>query len=651
MKKLFISLCAALVALLCVAALSACADEHEHVYKIESVKAATCTSKGEEVFVCDVCGEKYANILPVKEHNVVVDEAQNATCYQIGKTEGKHCADCGKIIVKQTVSDILPHRYDSTDKCIYCGKLLPSYCTHGLEFKFVNSVYAVSAYNGEDSKVIIPSQYVGTEVKYIADGAFKNNGKVTEIIIPQGVTEIGDEAFEGCANLERVDIPEGVVKIGKGAFAYCNSLKTLSLPDSLESANDAFRFNNSLTEITIGASNKNFSSVDGNLYDANGQTLLKYASGKNSDEFSIPDKVVNISDYAFFGSRHLKKIIIPNGVKYIGESAFAQCGGLKELTLAETVTYIGDGAFKACASIENVYIPSATEYIGTGAFLHCDSLKKISVSANNESYKSSDGNLYTKDGKTLIRYAVGKTDKIFAVPDGVENIGDEAFAYCFNIEEAFIPDCVITLSERAFYSCAALSEVKIGKGLKYIGDSAFSACAALESVSLPDNVESIGAMAFSGSAIISVRIGGGVKNIGHYAFSACSRLSDIDVSEDNAYFKSTDGNLYSKDGKIFIQYALGKTDKIFYIPDSVEIIRNYAFAQSSLCGVSIGENVREIGYGAFADCKNLTAARFTVKNGWSAAEKALSAELLSDEIKAAECLTGTYSEYYWKRKS
>ena len=35
-------------------------------------------------------------------HTVVVDAAVPATCTQTGLTEGKHCSDCGEVLVKQT---------------------------------------------------------------------------------------------------------------------------------------------------------------------------------------------------------------------------------------------------------------------------------------------------------------------------------------------------------------------------------------------------------------------------------------------------------------------------------------------------------------------------------------------------------------------
>lgn len=58
----------------------------------------------------------------------------------------------------------------------------------------------------------------------------------------------------------------------------------------------------------------------------------------------------------------------------------------------------------------------------------------------------------------------------------------------------------------------------------------------------------------------------------------CYSLKNIDVHENNAYYKSVDGKLYSKDGTKFIQYALGKPDETFLVDSSVYEISYRAFS-------------------------------------------------------------------------
>jgi hypothetical protein len=80
------------------------------------------------------------------------------------------------------------------------------------------------------------------------------------------------------------------------------------------------------------------------------------------------------------------------------------------------------------------------------------------------------------------------------------------------------------------------------------------------------------------------------------------------VSENNSAYKDIDGNLYSKDGTLLMQYAIGKTATEFVIPDSVTTIGDGAFFDcSSLTSVVIPDSVTTIGDTAFAVCDSLTS--------------------------------------------
>ena len=83
-------------------------------------------------------------------------------------------------------------------------------------------------------------------------------------------------------------------------------------------------------------------------------------------------------------------------------------------------------------------------------------------------------------------------------------------------------------------------------------------------------------------------------------------LSSITVSSDNSMYKSLDGDLYSKDGKIFIKYATNKATTDFTIPDGVKIIADHAFLLgNNLENVSLPNSVSVIGHYAFSCCESL----------------------------------------------
>ena len=129
----------------------------------------------------------------------------------------------------------------------------------------------------------------------------------------------------------------------------------------------------------------------------------------NITTVTISESVTSIEDLAFEDCSNLTSINIPSNVTNIGYSAFSGCSSLARVTIGNGVTSIGSHAFDNCSSLASINIPNSVTSIGDQTFRGCSSLANITVDAVNPNYKSIDGNLYSKDGKTLIRYAIGKT--------------------------------------------------------------------------------------------------------------------------------------------------------------------------------------------------------------------------------------------------
>ena len=88
-------------------------------------------------------------------------------------------------------------------------------------------------------------------------------------------------------------------------------------------------------------------------------------------------------------------------------------------------------------------------------------------------------------------------------------------------------------------------------------------------------------------------------------FRECENLKSIEISEDNAKFKTVDGVLYSND--TILIYPGGKEDKSFEIPNGVKYIEEDAFyGAKNLEEIKIPDSVKQIGNYAFAGCKSLT---------------------------------------------
>lgn len=234
---------------------------------------------------------------------------------------------------------------------------------------------------------------------------FSNMG-IKKVVIGEGITSIGKDAFVSEKNIMEVSFPKTLKSIGDWAFWGCEALESISLPENLESLGEvAFEKCTFLKNITVAEGNKNFAVKDGVLYSKDLKTLILYPCAMEGENFDIPDGVKNIGKYAFDYNRYLSSITIPDSVRSFGKG-----------------------------------IP----------FTEAKSIKTINVSENNAAFKSMDGNLYSRDGKTLIKYAIGKSNKEFEVPYGVEKIEDRAFKNCESLENITIPDTVISIGNDTF---------------------------------------------------------------------------------------------------------------------------------------------------------------------------------------------------------
>ena len=162
----------------------------------------------------------------------------------------------------------------------------------------------------------------------------------------------------------------------------------------------------------------------------------------------------------------------------IEEYAFASCDNLKTVTIPDSVTSIENGAFNNCDSLTSIVIPSSVTSISSGAFNFSDALESIKVDTNNRYYISINGNLYSKDGKTLIRYAIGKNAMSFTIPNYVTSIGEYAFI-ASSLKSIEIPDSVTSIGEYAFSWNQSLQQIVIPDSVTSIASRAFINCHSL----------------------------------------------------------------------------------------------------------------------------------------------------------------------------
>ena len=273
-------------------------------------------------------------------------------------------------------------------------------------------------------------------------------GSCKKVTIPASVggipvTAIGDYAFGGCINLKEIKFPKSLVAIGSNAFADCKMLTKITIPKGLINiGNDAFSGCKNLKGFEVDEGNPVYASHEGVLLDKKMSTLIKYPEGKEG-EYTIPDSVVFIENFAFDGCGEISSLIFPQGLVSINYNMFYSC----------------------------------------------EQLNNFLVNQGNSFFSSIDGVLFNKEGTELIQYPHGKENADYIVPEGVHHIEAKAFHECKWLTKITFPENLKTIEDSAFYGCERLTEITLPINVQYIGWDAFGNCPNLKTITLSINTK------------------------------------------------------------------------------------------------------------------------------------------------------------------
>ncbi len=312
----------------------------------------------------------------------------------------------------------------------------------------------------------------------------------------------------------------------------------------------------------------------------------------------IPQNVTKIGNGAFRDVTGLRSIVIPGTVKEIGEYAFSGNPTLENVVIEEGVEKIGAFAFQACTALKSIKIADSVSEIGSTCFGNCTALAEIN---------------FPKALKTIPYRMLSNCTSLteIEIPEGIERIDTFAFEVCSNLTRVKIPSTVTSISGSAFQFTGKLTNIEISEAnntytfsnsslMSKDGKKLYYVISNTAEINIPETVESIeyGALSsYSQKAMLNIS-----KNVKTINTIFSSNITEINVVNDNLYFKSDNGNLYNKDMTMLIKYT--QSQDSFVMPDTVTTIRAYAFAyRANIFQIKLSANLERIESFAFAGAR------------------------------------------------
>lgn len=304
----------------------------------------------------------------------------------------------------------------------------------------------VAAYYGSGSTVKIPSKIDGAKVTSLYSTSWNsqsfrgNMGNVTNLTLPNTITELPMACFDGCKQLVSITISSKMTGISDYCFRSCTNLKTIKNYGKVTYIGcESFSGCSSLTAFDFSKI-ESMAGLGGQFYNC---SSLKKAS------FSA--KLQSIPKNCFYNCSSLESVTFKKGLETIGSHAFENCSSLKKVSFPSTLTRLGEfSSFDGCTKLTSVTIPKTLTYIGSyTTFTGCTGLKSVNIqSATSIPYHAFDGCTSLKK---------------VTLSNHVKSLGFGAFANCIKLPSIVIPE-ITTVPSNAFENCEVLSVIYGIKG-------------------------------------------------------------------------------------------------------------------------------------------------------------------------------------------
>ena len=375
----------------------------------------------------------------------------------------------------------------------------------------------------------------------IGHRAFYGCDELVEVDLPY-VQKIGAEAFYLCSRLSKISFADSVSLIGKGAFAECKILKDVDL-SSITAANskidDGAFYNCDLQNLKFGSTNIT------TLGDGVFASLLPTFDNLTNVDMS-QSMISSIGDKVFSGRSKLISVTMPgtfgsSGEQTLKKNTFVGCNMLGKVKFPQEsgfVTYdpaifsdvVNDTFFVEGPALNN-FGKIALERKATWACYNRNGnpVPYVYKDTNNKEFYE------VKVSEYLLGLEVNNKDMTATVvkcefAEDAPDMGDDKGK--LNLPQTVGPYKVIGLAPNCFDDKVkeSFKEITIkDNSIQDIGDNVFKGCTNIQKLDIGDSVKTIGTSAFEGcTSLKSATIGSNVTEIKSNAFANCPNLVEIE---------------------------------------------------------------------------------------------------------------------------